>query len=175
MRKVILFIASSLDGFIAGKLGEIDWLFSDQDYGYTEFFGRVDTVIMGRKTYELTLGFPDYPFQGTTGYVLSHSRAGDKHEHVEFIAREAGQLISELHAQPGKNIWIVGGSDVVRACVEQDLIDEYIVSIHPMILGDGIPLFRPPLPARQLIFCDCQSFDTGLVQITYSRGDRNTG
>jgi dihydrofolate reductase len=169
MRPVILFIATSLDGYIARLDGRIDWLFTDQDYGYREFFSCVDTVVMGRKTYELSLSFGEYPYPGRTGYVFSHIRNGQQDEHAQFISTDPAEFIAGLREKPGKNIWLVGGSELIQDFVQADLIDEYVISIHPRILGAGIPLFRSPLPEQNLIFRDSTTFDSGLVQISYSR------
>jgi len=167
MRKVILFIATSLDGFIAGKSGEIDWLFTDQDYGYTDFLKTIDVVIMGRKTYEQVLTFGEYPYSGMEGYVFSRSLAGSKDENVRFVSGDVGELVASLKSKPGKDIWLVGGSEVIQPFLEQDLIDQFVISIHPILLGKGIPLFREPFPVKKLRLKDCKTFDTGLVQITY--------
>ncbi len=169
MRKVILFIAASLDGFIAGRSGEIGWLFTDQDYGYVEFLRTIDVVVMGRKTYEQVLTFGKYPYKGIEGYVFSRSRAGAKDENVTFFSGDVSKLIQSLKAKPGKDIWLMGGSEMIRPFLEQDLVDEFVISIHPIILGDGIPLFRTPIPTRELHLTDCKGFDTGLVQVTYVR------
>lgn len=169
MRPVILFIATSLDGYIARMDGRIDWLFTDQDYGFREFFSNVDTVVMGRKTYEISLSFGEYPYPGRAGFVFSRSRNGQQDEHGRFIADDPAGFIAGLRQKPGKNIWLVGGSELVRDFVQADLIDEYVISIHPVILGAGIPLFRSPLPLQNLLFRDSTTFDSGLVQLSYSR------
>lgn len=169
MRPVILFIATSLDGYIARMDGRIDWLFTDQDYGFREFFLGVDTVVMGRKTYDVSLSFGDYPYPGRSGYVFSRVRDGQRDEHCEFISTEPKAFIAGLRKQPGKKIWLVGGSELIQDFVLADLIDEYVISIHPLILGSGIPLFRSPLPTQNLIFRDSTTFDSGLVQVSYSR------
>jgi dihydrofolate reductase len=168
MRNVVLYIATSLDGYIAGPAGEIDWLFTDQDYGYTEFFAGVDTVIMGRKTYEVSLGFGDYPYPGTRGIVFSRTRRGSD-ANVTFAAGDIATTLSELKRAPGKNIWLVGGGEIVAECVAHDLIDEFLLFVHPIILGRGIPLFAPGLPRRTLQLVNCASFDSGLVQLSYKR------
>ncbi len=169
MRKVILYIASSLDGYIAGKSGEIDWLFSDQDYGYTEFFANVDTVLMGRLTYEQALSFGEYPYKGREGFVFSRTRAGIKDDHVRFVSGSVKKLVDDLKNRGGKNIWVVGGGVLIQACLEEDVIDEMEIFVHPIILGEGIPLFRTPLQTKHLTFQNCKAFDSGLVQLTYVR------
>ena len=168
MRKLVLFIATSLDGYIARPDGGIDWLFSDQDYGYTEFFAGVDTVIMGRKTYDLSLSFGEYPYQGTRGFVFSHTLKG-QNENVTFIPINIAGFISELKRGSGKNIWLVGGAQIVAECVRHDLIDDFIISVHPVILGEGIPLFPPGLPERKLELRGSKHFSSGLVQLSYKR------
>lgn len=170
LKKVVLFIATSLDGFIARPDGGIDWLFSDADYGYAAFFDSIDTVVMGRKTYELSLSFgPPYVYQGKTSYVFSRTRAGAKDENAEFIAGSPKDFIRSLQAHAGKDIWLVGGAELVRDFLVDDLIDEFIISIHPVILGSGIPLFPAPGHELSLTLKDSISFESGLVQLRYDR------
>ncbi len=169
MRKIILFIASSLDGFIARKSGGIDWLFTDQDYGYTEFFKTIGVVIMGRKTYDQTLTFGEYPFKGKEAFVFSRSRAGATDGNARFISGDVEIFMDSLKSKQGKDIWLVGGSELIQQFLKHDLIDEFVISIHPIILGEGIPLFLAPTPQKALHLEQCKTFDTGLVQITYSR------
>lgn len=168
MRPLVCFIATSLDGFIAGPAGEIDWLFDDQDYGYHAFFAVVDTVVMGRKTYDLCLTFDEYPYPGIPNYVWSQSRRG-KDEHATFVSEEIGPFLRGLKEQAGKRIWLVGGSALVSEAVRHELLDELIVSVHPLILGDGIPLFPRGLPTTRFQLTRSESFATGLVQLGYRR------
>jgi dihydrofolate reductase len=170
MRKIILFIATSLDGFIAGRSGEIDWLFTDQDYGYAEFLNTIDVVIMGRKTYEQVLTFGEYPYKGIEGYVFSRSRAGMKDKNVALLSGDVANFVHALKEKPGKNIWLVGGAGLIHAFMQHNLIDEYVISVHPIVLGSGIPLFRSPIPATKLVFMQSRTFGSGLVQLTYGRG-----
>jgi dihydrofolate reductase len=170
MRKVVLFIATSLDGFIARPDGGIDWLFSDADYGYAAFFDSIDTVVMGRKTYELSLSFgPPYVYEGKASYVFSRTNAGTKDEHAEFIAGSSKDFIHSLRARAGKDIWLVGGAELVRDFLAEDLIDEFVISIHPIVLGAGMPLF--PADARELSLTlkNSIAFESGLVQLHYER------
>ena len=168
MRKLVLFIATSLDGYIARLDGGIDWLFSDQDYGYAEFFAGVDTVVMGRKTYDVSLTFGEYPYKDKRGFVFSRTLYG-QNENVSFVEENIAEFIPELKQSLGKNIWLVGGSEIVAECVRQDLIDNFIISVHPMILGKGIPLFLPDLPERKIELLGSKHFDSGLVQLSYKR------
>src|SRR5919199_5995017 len=96
MRKVVLFIASSLDGYIARPSGDIDWLFTDQDYGYSEFFASVDTVLMGRKTYEQVLTFDEYPYQDVKSYVFSNNLNFQADKNVELVKEDSKNFIYNL-------------------------------------------------------------------------------
>lgn len=169
MRQVILFIATSLDGYIARTDGGIDWLFTDQDYGYKAFYSGVDTIIMGRKTYEQVLTVREFPYAGKECYVFSRTTARGRDDRIVFLEDDPAELIRRLRSAGGKNIWLVGGSALVRDFALKDLIDTYVISVHPVILGAGIPLFRPPLPSQQLVLRDTTSFNSGLVQLTYTR------
>ena len=168
MRKLMLFIATSLDGYIARPSGSIDWMFTDHDYGYPEFFAGIDTVVMGRKTYELALSFGAYPYEGTEGFVFSRgARPADGN--VAFVAHDPAAFVDGLKHRDGKDIWLVGGSDLIAQCLAHDLVDELIISVHPLLLGQGIPLFAPGLLERELVLTRSESFASGLVQSSYRR------
>jgi dihydrofolate reductase len=171
-RRIRYFVASSLDGYIARTDGSIGWLFHDADYGYAAFYSTIDTVVMGRTTYELSLSFGPYPFSGKKAYVFSKTKAGTRDEHAEFVAGDVGALIAGLRAQPGRDIWLVGGAQLAREFLAADLIDEYIVSIHPVLLGSGIPLFPVNGHETVLRFEGARTFPSGLVQLRYERADR---
>lgn len=169
MRPVILFIATSLDGYIATPDGGIDWLFTDQDYGYAKFYAGVDVVLMGRKTYDQALTFAEYPYENKDSYVFTRTLRGKKDSRVSFVSEDVKKFIARLRSKPGKAIWLVGGAELVHAFMRHGLIDRYVISIHPVVLGNGIPLFKPPVSATKLDFVKCRTFDTGLVQLTYRR------
>ncbi|MEZ2240886.1 dihydrofolate reductase family protein [Microcoleus sp.] len=166
MRKIILFIASSLDGYIARPQGEIDWLFTDQNYGYSDFLNSIDTIIMGRKTYEQVLTFGEYPYQEKKSYVLTKN-INFQTEHDVTPVADVDNLVKELRRLEGKNIWLVGGSLLIRNFLEKKLINELILSVHPIVLGEGIPLFATPTTATNLQLTGCQTYSSGLVQLFY--------
>ncbi|MBD2085962.1 dihydrofolate reductase family protein [Trichocoleus sp. ST-U3] len=167
MRKVILFIASSLDGYIARQSGDIDWLFTDQDYSYSEFFASVDTLLMGRKTYEQVLTFGEYPYKGVKSYVFTKNPLFPADSNAEVIREDIKEFVEQLRQVDGKNIWLVGGSQLTHALMSQNLVDELILSIHPTILGEGIPLFDNGTISQSLNLTKCQTYDSGLVQLSY--------
>jgi len=167
MRKVVLFIASSLDGYIARLSGDIDWLFTDQDYGYSEFFASVDTVLMGRKTYEQVLTFGEYPYQGVKSYVFTKNPLFQAEKNVELVTEDTKKFVDNLRQVDGKNIWLVGGSQLTYDFMNNNLVDELIVSIHPIVLGEGISLFANQTTTQSLNLTKCQSYTSGLVQLSY--------
>jgi len=173
MRKVILYISMSLDGYIARQDGDISFLSSIeqkyQDYGYADFNKTVDTVIVGRKSYDkvLSMGFK-YPHTDKDVYIISrthHTNFGS----FKYYSGSLKTLISELKSRPGKNIYCDGGSLIVNELLKEDLIDEFIISIIPIILGDGIELFTRGRSEVKLRLTDCKKFETGLVQIHYEK------
>lgn len=175
MRKVVLYIAMSLDGYLADSEGGVDWLRgqtggTEQDGSYPEFIQTVDTVIMGYTTYHqiVTELSPDvWYYSGKKSYVLTHRELEDQEE-IAFVNRDAKELIRELKRQEGRNIWICGGAEVVRQLVDSDLIDEYTVSIIPTILGKGIRLFSERESERKLLLKSTRSYD-GIVDLVYGR------
>ncbi|MBB5019518.1 dihydrofolate reductase [Chitinivorax tropicus] len=169
MRPVSLFIATSLDGYIAREDGSVDWLFSDQDYGYSAFYERVDTVLMGRHTWQQVQQLGAYPYAGKPGIVFSHALSGTDDPDVQVVVDPVDTWLREHKQAAGGTIWLVGGAKLVDSCLQADLIDEFILSIHPVILGDGIPLFRPGHRTLPLTLIHQESFDTGLIQLTYQR------
>ena len=170
MRKIILFIASSLDSFIATPSGEVDWLFTDKDYGFSDFFAAVDTVLIGRKTYDQSLTFEADPYPGKSVYVFSRSHPPATKGLVHYVQDGFPKLIQTLRTSPGKDIWLVGGAELTKLFLEHDWIDEIVLSIHPLLLGEGIPLFPPQaMPLKRFQLEDVQSFESGLVQLCYAR------
>lgn len=171
MRRIRLFITSSLDGYIARSDGAVDWLFTDQDYGYTEFLAQVDTVIMGRTTYEQVLGFGEYPYTSKRGIVISQTRSGQRDQHVEFVGSDLRTFVEALRQAEGQDIWLVGGATVIDWFLRQGLIDELLLFVHPLLLGEGIPLFqRDATLATPLILKQTQTFSSGMVQLAYDLG-----
>ncbi len=169
MRKIRLFIASSLDGYIARTSGQVDWLFTDQDYGYAEFFAQVDTVLMGRRTYQQILDFGEYPYKGTIGFVFSRTLQGTKDDNVEFVWSDLKDFIRTLRQLNGRDIWLVGGSQTISFFIEHGFVDELILSIHPIILGSGIPLItNNPNLETALELKDVRTYDSGLLQVSYA-------
>ncbi len=165
-RKIILFIATSLDGYIARADGSIDWLFTDADYGYREFYASIDTTLMGRKTYEQVRTMGPFPYPEKHNYVFTHQRQGED-EHVTFVNKDAVGFIRDLKAQDGGDIWLIGGGGLIQTCLQDQLIDELRIFIHPVILGEGLPLIPSPSPSVNMEVIRQGMYDNGLVEVHY--------
>lgn len=167
-RRLQLFIATSLDGYIAGPGGDLAWLFHDADYGYTPFYARVDTVLMGRRTYETALSFPTWPYAGRKTVVFSRrGELGVVSPDTVATARAPAEVVAELRARDGDNLWLVGGGELARAFLDADLVDELVVSIHPLLLGGGTPLVPPGTRRTLLTLVGERRFPSGLMQLAY--------
>ena len=164
MGKLILYIASSLDGYIARENGDVDWLPINTDSGYDNFYKSIDTVIMGKKTYDQILTFGDYPYKGKKSYVFTRNDSLTKDENVEF-ASNVEEFSRNLVSSKG-NIWLVGGSELFSAFLEHKLVDEIILSIIPTVLGKGIPLFQNINQEANLKLIKTTEY-SGFVELTY--------
>lgn len=167
MRSVKLFVATSLDGFIAGPGGEVDWLFEGGDYGMAEFFRSVDVAFMGRKTHDFGVEHGMSSYRGMKNYVFSRSRKADERGDVEYVSGDPKPLVEQLRARPGKDMWLVGGGRLAASFFEQDLVDEVIVGVHPVILGAGIPLVESEAVRVLLELVSVKPYDDGLVVLSY--------
>ncbi|WP_446476038.1 dihydrofolate reductase family protein [Bacillus velezensis] len=146
-RKLVFYGAVSADGYLARENHSLDWLIGtegEDGTDYEAFYESVDTIIMGRKTYEdiLVLLPEEFPYKGKECYVFSRTLTGCT-EHVRFIHEEPADFIKALKRQEGKRIWIVGGSNLLHPVLEEKLVDEFIIQIAPVLLGRGISLFKP--------------------------------
>ncbi len=165
MRKIILNLAVSLDGFIEGPNGEYDWCFTDQDYNMTEFFKNTDAIFFGRKSYELLMSTEENPYPEMMKYVFSRTL----HDlgNATVIADNIESAVMEIKNQNGKDIWLFGGAKLVTEFMNLGLIDELMLSIHPILLGGGTPLFVDIHKRIPLTLIKTETFSTGLVQLLY--------
>jgi dihydrofolate reductase len=174
-RKLILYISMSLDGYIATENDDLSWLGvvqqEGEDYGYEAFNESVDTYIVGRKTYEIVLQLTGGVFpQAERHKCYIITRQDRKAENgVEFYNGDLNALIQQLKAEEGKNIYCDGGAELVKLLMEQGLIDEYIISVIPILLGNGKRLFIGDTPTEQLSALPAKQFDSGLVQLHYKK------
>lgn len=174
MRRVQLYIAASLDSYIARADGGIDWLSivdkKGEDYGYGEFIASIDATLMGYKTYEQVLSFGgEFPYKGQQNYVFSRQERPDSGNPVHIVNEDPAAFVKGLKAQSGGNIWLIGGGQINTILLNAGLIDEMILSIIPVVLGGGIPLFDGQPQTAKWRLAEHQAFDTGLVQLRYNR------
>jgi dihydrofolate reductase len=171
MRKIIVYIATSADGFIARPDGSVDWLNRPRtagDYGMGAFRESIDSIVLGRKTYEFGLQHGARFGTQTKHYVFSRNATGlVRAPGVEFVSEEPAAFAEHLRAQPGKNIWMMGGAAVIGAFVDQNQIDEFVIHVIPTFIGEGIPLLGPGQRDIQLSLHSCKHFSDGVVQLHY--------
>lgn len=171
MRKIILGLAVSLDGFIEGPNGEYDWCFVDQDYGMTDFFQRIDTVFMGRKSYELVqkigdaAAIPGMP--KLKEYIFSNTLKEIKSDAI-LVNGDISKEVNNIKSNPGKDIWLYGGANLTASLMNLELVDELWLSVHPILLGSGKPLFTGISKRISLELLDTKTYNTGLVSLTYN-------
>ena len=175
MRKLILGLAVSLDGFIEGPQGEYDWCFTDQDYGMSEFFRNVDAAFMGRKSYEMTLAMGEAASAGfpkLKRYVFS-TTLDEVEEGVTIIRGDVKIAVDLIKNESGKDIWLFGGAGLTTSLMNLGLVDKLWLAVHPILLGGGKPLFQNISQRIKLKLMESKSFDTGLVSLTYSIDPQN--
>lgn len=161
-RKVILYIAISIDGMIADVDGNIDWLtsgleFTEEDSSYDDFYTNIDTVVLGKKTYDQVtevLSPGVYPYEDVKSYVFTNKNLVSTKDNISFVNGNIAEFIEQTKNTKGKDIWIVGGASLVKPLVEHNLIDEYQITIIPKILGKGIRLFNEMDEVLQVEFKD---------------------
>jgi dihydrofolate reductase len=177
-RKLILYIAMSLDGFIAGPNDDLSFLNivqqEGEDYGYRDFIQTIDTVILGRRTYDWVLTqVTEFPHAVKETFVITRTARPGKGR-TKFYTGSLKDLILQLRDQAGKDIFCDGGAEVVNELLKESLIDEFYISIIPILLGDGVRLFKEGLPVKLLKLVNSNSFEKGLVQLHYRQTDPGT-
>lgn len=173
MPKIKLYIATSLDGFIARENGSIDWLTEYEnnpktDYGYSEFYSSIGTVLMGRKTYEQVLGFGNWPYKEKRSYVFTRQKeylSGESN--VEFVSGDIREFVRQLKESTEEDIWLVGGSQLIKAFLKENLVQDLIIFVVPKILGSGIPLFDHIGKEISFKTLRVEKYENGLVRMEY--------
>lgn len=168
MRKIILYSAMSLDGYIARANGDIDWLTSDDDFGYEDFFASVDTTIMGYKTYHQVLGFGEWHYSEKENFVFTRDPNRPPDPNVTFVYGDHVRFVREMKAQTGRqHIWLIGGGQVNLLLGEAGLVDELRLFVMPVSLGRGISLFEGELSANWKLTL-AQPYPSGVVEMRYT-------
>jgi dihydrofolate reductase len=175
MRKLSLFIATSLDGYIAKPNDDLSFLKlvekEGEDYGYAAFTSTIDTIIIGRKTYDYVvkeIGSSHYDNGDRDVYVITRTERPDDGK-IKFYTGDLTELVHQLKSKNGKNIYCDGGAEIINELLKNDLIDEFIISVIPILLGGGTKLFKDGRPEQLLELVTAKTFDTGLTQLHYKR------
>lgn len=167
MRNVILNLAVSLDGFIEGPAGEIDWCLTDQDYGMSDFMKKVDTIFMGRKSYELMNSLSaNNPFAHLKTFVFSNTitSAGPN---IQIVKGSIEKEAAAIKRQPGNDIWLFGGAQLITAFLNAGLVDQLLLAVHPIVLGNGKRLFQGIQTRVPLKLVGSTEYSSGLIQLLY--------
>ena len=181
MRKVILGLGISLDGYIARKNGAVDWLSMDWDYDWMAFFKIIDVVLMGRKSWEIALGMTpekkskskaSNPYAGMETYVFSKTLKDSGVEGVEIVSGNLKEFVKTLKKRDGKHIWLSGGGDLAKSFLNENLVDEIRLGITPHLLGSGLPLFPELIREIPLRLISCKTYqhkkeDNAMVELFY--------
>lgn len=179
-RSIILDLAVTLDGFIEGNNGEVDWCVMDAEMGFIQFLNQIDTILYGRKSYELWGQYtPDSDTKEAENeiwdsvhrkekYVFSRTQRGTDDKAI-FINDHILEEVYKLKSKPGKDIWLYGGASLITTFLHLGLVDEFRLSVHPVVLGVGKPLFRDINQRLNLQLVTTRPYSSGVVQLIYHR------
>lgn len=169
MRRVRYRVAASLDGYIAGPSGEVDWIVADPTIDFAALYADFDTVLLGRRTYELTLqpGAPAWPAAWRV-YVFSRTLVAAAHPVVTVVSGGALETVAALRSESGRDIWLFGGGSLCASLLAADLVDQVEVAVMPVLLGGGIPLVAPGVPRSRLTLTHSHAHPSGIVSLQYA-------
>ena len=175
-RRIIVYITTSADGYIARSDGDIDWLNRPRtagDYGMGAFYHSIDTILWGRKSYDLALEFQKAGVKGSNfdpkvkNYIFSHTVPEQPAPGTEFVKEPISTFAARLRSSPGKNIWIMGGAGIIASFLDEGQIDEFIIHVIPTFIGEGIPLIQPRHRTIPLVSKSVRRFSDGVVRLHY--------
>ena len=169
MPRVRYRVAMSLDGYISGPRGEIDWIVADPAIDFGAVFGQCDTFLMGRRTFELTLqpGSPPFP-PGSKVFVVSRTLRPADHPTVTVLTEVSPTSLAKVRAVAGKDVWLFGGGELFRSLIGQHFVDTVEVAIMPVILGGGVPMAGHPAKSARLRLMTHKIYDSGIVTLEYA-------
>ena len=169
MRRIRYAVAMSLDAYIAGPGGEVDWIIRDPEIDFGEIFRRYDTLVMGRRTFEFaTSRGGDVVMPGMKTVVVSRTMAPEDHPGITVVADRVEETLARLREGPGKDIWLFGGGSLFRSLLDARLVDTVEVAIIPVLLGGGTPLRPPPARQARLKLVGSRAYKTGIISLEYA-------
>lgn len=170
-RSIVLGLGISLDGYIARPDGAVDFLFMPKDYSMAPFFKTIDAAVLGRKTYDMVqkIGMDGFRSFKLEYYVMSRTLPPGERDGLLFTAEPPAAIVARLRKKKGKNIWLMGGGELARAFLIDDLVDELYLGVVPILLGAGLPLFPPGFPQRNFTLVENKTFSKGLIALKYRR------
>ena len=170
-RKIIVSIATSADGFIARKDGSYDWLDRPRtagDYGMGAFYKTIDTILWGRKTYDIALGMKgSFGSSKIKNYVFTHNPPTKPHKKVEFVNEPINDFAARLRKAKGKDIWMMGGGGIIASFLDAGEIDEFVIHVIPTFIGEGIPLIEAKHRNVELELLESHAYEDGVVKLHY--------
>ena len=172
MAEFIIYIATSLDGYIARPDGNIDWLPSleadEADCGYNKFYDSIDALVMGSTTYKQVLGFGYWPYPGKPSYILTSRNLSTKRNDILFLKGGVEEVIKNIKQKEYKRVWLMGGGNLLSSFINRGLVDEYIIAIVPLILGSGVSLYQS-VTELKLDLVNTKSYPSGVVELHYKK------
>jgi len=171
MRRIVLGLGISIDGYIARRDGSVDFLFMPKDYSMAPFFKTIDTAMMGRKTYEVGLRMSGGSFSsyGLKCFVFSRLLPSGERDGVTVVKNSPADFVKALRKHRGKNIWLMGGGELARDFLKDDVVDELYIGIVPVLIGEGLPLFPSGFPQREFSLLENKSYSKGMIALKYQR------
>lgn len=168
MRRIRYGVAASLDGFIAGPNGEVDWITLDPEVDFAEIWAQFDTLLMGRRTYEVAVHrLGEAAFAGITSVVFSRTLRQEQHPKVKIVPELTREWVTSLKTQIGKDVWLMGGSSLFRSLLDSGYVDRIDVMVIPVVLGAGIPMLPPPYSPTKLKLLSNRVYRSGRLSLAY--------